>query len=237
MRRGGKRNGRLRRERVGRVKGFFLSLEGVDGSGKTTQIRRLEAWLRERGVNPVMTRQPGGTAVGDRIRALLLDSQTGGMDARAELAMMFADRAQSLAEIIRPALEAGRLVLCDRFTDSTEAYQGGGRGLGSELVQAMHALVCGGLMPDLTVLLLPPMEVALQRARRRNERAAGRQDEGRFEAEQDAFFARVHAAYRAIAERETVRVVTIESAADAQGVHEAVITKVEPRLRAAGVLR
>ena len=217
--------------------GFFLSFEGVDGSGKTTQIRRLEAWLRERGVNPVMTRQPGGTAVGDRIRALLLDSRTGGIDARAELAMMFADRAQSLAEIIRPALEAGRLVLCDRFTDSTEAYQGGGRGLGAERVRAMHALVCGERMPDLTVLLLPPLETALRRARRRNAKSQTDVDEGRFEAEQDAFFERVHAAYRAIAEREPVRVVAIDCDGDAQAVHEAVITKIGSRLRAAGVLR
>lgn len=220
-------------------RGFFVSFEGVDGSGKTTQMRRLEAWLRERGVEPVMTRQPGGTAVGDRIRALLLDSRTGNLDARAELAMMFADRAQSLAEVIEPALAAGRVVLCDRFTDSTEAYQGGGRGLGTERVRAMHELVCGERMPDLTVLLLPPLETALQRARRRNERAESRTgaNEGRFEAEQDAFFERVHAAYRAIAEREALRVVTIESAGDAQAVGDEVITKVEPRLREAGVLR
>ncbi len=217
------------------MKGFFLSFEGVDGSGKTTQIRRLEAWLRERGVNPVVTRQPGGTAVGERIRALLLDSRTGHLDARAELAMMFADRAQSLAEVIEPALAAGRMVLCDRFTDSTEAYQGSGRGLGAERVRAMHALVCGERMPDLTVLLLPPLDAALRRARRRNERAQA--DEGRFEAEQDAFFERVHAGYRAIAEREPVRVVAIESAGDAQAVFGEVITKIEARLRAAGVLR
>ncbi len=221
------------------ARGFFVSFEGVDGSGKTTQMRLLEGWLRERGVEPVVTRQPGGTAVGDRIRALLLDSRTGNLDARTELAMMFADRAQSLAEVIEPALGAGRVVLCDRFTDSTEAYQGGGRGLGAERVRAMHALVCGERMPELTVLLLPPLNVALRRARRRNERAQSETgaDEGRFEAEQDAFFERVHAAYRAIAEREVVRVVAIESAGDAQTVQVEVITKVEPRLRAAGVLR
>ena len=219
--------------------GFFLSFEGVDGSGKTTQLKLLEEWLRERGVEPVVMRQPGGTAVGDRIRALLLDSRTGNLDARAELAMMFADRAQSLAEVIEPALATGRVVLCDRFTDSTEAYQGGGRGLGAERVRAMHALVCGERMPDLTVLLLPPLEAALRRARRRNkheERQTGA-NEGRFEAEQDAFFERVHGAYRAIAEREPGRVVAIECVGDAQAVQDEVITKIEPRLRAAGVLR
>ena len=218
------------------ARGFFVSFEGVDGSGKTTQILRTEAWLRANGVEPVMTRQPGGTAVGDRIRALLLDSRTEGLDAKAELAMMFADRAQSIVEVIRPAIEAERVVLCDRFTDSTEAYQGGGRGLGAELVRAMHGLVCGELMPDVTGLLLPSMEVALRRARRRNEHTTGA-SEGRFEAEQDAFFERVHAAYRAIAEREPVRVVTIECEGNELAVHREVITKIEPRLRAAGVLR
>ncbi len=221
------------------ARGFFLSFEGVDGSGKTTQMRLLEAWLRERGVEPVMTRQPGGTAVGDRIRALLLDSRTSNLDARAELAMMFADRAQAIAEVIQPALDAGRLILCDRFTDSTEAYQGGGRQLGSELVLAMHHLVCGDLQPDLTILLLPDIDACLARARRRNERAKGvaGAEEGRFEAETDPFFERVHAAYRAIAEREPVRVITIENRGDAQAVHCELITKAEPRLREAGILR
>src|SRR6516164_3707216 len=113
-------------------RGLFVTLEGLDGSGKTTQIRRLAAWMQKRGIDPVVTRQPGGTATGDRIRALLLDSASSPLAPLTELALMFSDRAQAIAEVIEPALAAGCIVLCDRFTDSTEAYQGGGRQLGSE---------------------------------------------------------------------------------------------------------
>ncbi len=112
-------------------RGLFITLEGLDGSGKTTQIKRLAGWLQRRGLDPVVTRQPGGTATGDRIRALLLDSGSSPVAPTTEMALMFADRAQAIAEVIEPALAAGRVVLCDRFTDSTEAYQGGGRQLGS----------------------------------------------------------------------------------------------------------
>src|ERR1035438_5721148 len=116
-------------------RGLFITLEGLDGSGKTTQIERLAAWFKKR--NPVadivVTRQPGGTATGDRIRALVLDSRSTGLAPMAEVALMFADRAQAIAEVIQPALDQGKIVLCDRFTDSTEAYQGGGRELGSAL--------------------------------------------------------------------------------------------------------
>src|ERR1017187_5145948 len=135
------------------LRGLFITLEGLDGSGKTTQINRLAAWLTKRGHTHVVTRQPGGTATGERIRALVLDSRATGLDPMAEMALMFADRAQAIAEVIEPALEQGRIVLCDRFTDSTEAYQGGGRELGSEIVLKLHRLLCGNLQPDLTLLL------------------------------------------------------------------------------------
>ena len=120
---------------------------------------------------------------------------------------MFADRAQAITEVIEPALASGKTVLCDRFTDSTEAYQGGGRQLGSDVVLAMHQLICGGLQPDLTLLLLPSLERSLERARRRNDRTAANEgkDESRFEAEQEAFFRRVWESYRAIAAREVAR--------------------------------
>jgi dTMP kinase len=150
--------------------GFFLTFEGLDGSGKTTQLRKLATWLEGRGETPLVTRQPGGTRIGDRIRTLLLDSKTGGLSPLAELGLMFADRAQTIQEIIAPALAEGRIVLCDRFTDSTEAYQGGGRQLGSDLVRQLHTIMCGGLQPDVTVLLLPGFEASLARARRRNDR-------------------------------------------------------------------
>ena len=108
-------------------RGIFVTFEGLDGSGKSTQLRSLAHWLQARGHRVTVTRQPGGTAIGDRVRGLLLDSRTERLDARAELGLMFADRAQSIAEIIRPALERGEIVLCDRYTDSSEAYQGGVR--------------------------------------------------------------------------------------------------------------
>ena len=114
-------------------RGTLITLEGLDGSGKTTQIKRLAVWLGKRGFEPVVLRQPGGTATGDRIREILLDSRSGGLAPITEMALMFADRAQAIAEVIKPALKAGKMVVCDRFTDSTEAYQGGGRRLGRRL--------------------------------------------------------------------------------------------------------
>jgi dTMP kinase len=219
--------------------GLFLTLEGLDGSGKTTQINRLAAWLKQRCHDTLITRQPGGTATGDRIRALVLDSRSTGLAPMAEMALMFADRAQAIAEVIQPALAAGRIVLCDRFTDSTEAYQGGGRELGSEAVLALHRLICGNLQPDLTLLLLPGLEASLRRARRRNQRTAAENgpDEGRFEQEQNAFYGRVWQKYRTIAQREPERVVLIEGDLTIDEVHEQIVEAVAERLavRSAGV--
>ncbi len=213
------------------AQGFFLTFEGLDGSGKTTQLRHLAAWLEARGEEPLVTRQPGGTKIGDRIRALLLDSKTEALAPLTELGLMFADRAQTIAEVIAPALNVGKIVLCDRFTDSTEAYQGGGRELGSEVVLALHQTMCGGLQPDLTILLLPDFEASLQRARRRNARP-GVVDEARFEREGDGFYRRVFNKYREIAEREPVRVVVIDGDQPIDEVHHAIVRLVEERLDA-----
>ncbi|HEY1649423.1 MAG TPA: dTMP kinase [Terracidiphilus sp.] len=213
-------------------RGLFITLEGLDGSGKTTQIKRLAAWLGKRGIPVVQTRQPGGTATGDRIRELLLDARSGALAPMAEMALMFADRAQAIAEVILPALDAGKIVLCDRFTDSTEAYQGGGRELGSETVLALHRLVCGNLQPDLTLLLLPSFSVSLARARRRNDRVEEQtgKNEGRFESEQDAFFWRAWQKYREIAAREPERVVLIEGDLTIEDVYEQIVEAVAERL-------
>jgi dTMP kinase len=155
----------------------------------------------------------------------------------AEMALMFADRAQAIAEVIQPSLDAGKIVLCDRFTDSTEAYQGGGRQLGSEVVLELHRLLCGDLQPDLTILLLPSLEISLQRARLRNDRVQAQtgQDEGRFEGEKEAFFSRVWQQYRAIARREPERVVVIEGDLGIDEVHEQIVEAVSERLIAAGL--
>lgn len=197
------------------TRGFFITFEGLDGAGKTTQLKRLAAALEAEGRRVVTLRQPGGTRLGDRIRGVLLDSKSeaelGEIAPAAEMALMFADRAQSLKEIILPALERGEIVLCDRYTDSSEAYQGAGRGLGAERVLEMHRAACDGVQPDLTILLLPALEQSLVRARRRNDRAARKSgtDEGRFEREGEEFYRRVYEQYRVIARREPGRVVML----------------------------
>jgi len=213
-------------------RGVFFTFEGLDGSGKTTQLKRLADWLRGRGQDPIVTRQPGGTPTGDRIREILLDSRTTSVAPMTEMALMFADRAQAIAEIIEPALASGRIVLCDRWTDSTEAYQGGGRKLGSQVVLELHRLICGGLEPDLTVLLLPALQASLARARRRNDRAAedNAPDENRFEREQDAFYRRVWQKYREIAARDSRRILSIEGDFSIDEVHRQIVEAISMRL-------
>ena len=202
-------------------RGLFVTFEGLDGSGKSTQLRRLKERLEADGFAVTATRQPGGTRVGDRIRALLLDTRTEKVASLAELGLMFSDRAQAIAEVIEPALQAGKIVLCDRFTDSSEAYQGGGRQLGSQVVHDLHAALCSGLQPDLTLLLLPDFDLSLARARRRNQRAvaATGSDENRFETESSVFYRRVFDKYREIAAREPLRVVVIDGDGSIDEVH------------------
>src|SRR4029077_10376689 len=181
-------------------RGKFITFEGLDGTGKSTQLRKLAAVVRAAGHTVVETREPGGTLTGEKIRKVLLDSGTAGLSPLAEMALMFASRAQHIAEVIEPALAAGSVVLCDRFTDSTEAYQGSGRRLGSAAVRELHRVLCGNLQPDLTILLDSDAGASVNRARRRNKRASkvavrGHSDENRFEQETRAFFVRVHEGY------------------------------------------
>ena len=129
-------------------RGKFITFEGLDGCGKSTQMEKLAGVLRAQGLSVVETREPGGTATGEKIRRLLLDTATSGLSPLAELALMFASRAQHIAEVIQPALGEGKIVLCDRFTDSTEAYQGGGRKLGTGPVLELHRILCGDLQPS-----------------------------------------------------------------------------------------
>jgi len=233
--------------------GKFITFEGLDGCGKSTQLEKLAAYLRGRRLDVLSTREPGGTPLGDRIRAILLDSHTASLDAHAELALMFASRAQHVYQVILPAIRAGKIVLCDRFTDSSEAYQGGGRELGSEPVLALHRVLCAGLQPDLTILLDSGVAASVARARRRNlaesREKAGAQtargkavqgktgaqeqkpgDENRFERESQAFFERVHRTFHEIARREPERVIVIDSRRSIEVVHGDIVKVVEKRL-------
>jgi dTMP kinase len=200
--------------------------------------------LRAAGHKVVETREPGGTAAGEKIRRVLLDSATEGLSPLAEMALMFASRAQHITEVIQPALDRGLIVLCDRFTDSTEAYQGSGRKLGSEAVLELHRVLCGNLQPDLTILLESDPAMSVGRARRRNRRTsrsmnkAGNKnvskrlaDENRFEQEAGAFFYRVQEGYRAIAKREPGRVVAVDASGTPTQTHRRIMDAVQRKLK------
>jgi dTMP kinase len=219
---------------MAKKRGIFITFEGLDGCGKSTQLERLAAELRSEGIDVLTTREPGGTAIGERIRSILLDSATSGLTPMAELALMFASRAQQLEELIVPTLERGAWVLCDRFTDSSEAYQGGGRELGSQAVLDLHRVVCRNVWPDLTVLMDSEVEASLARARRRNLKKTDAANENRFETEDRAFFERVHEAYRAIAKREKQRVLMLDARRPADVVHPQIVAAVRERFLANG---
>ncbi len=217
-----------------RPRGKFITFEGLDGCGKSTQAERLANALRQQGLDVLVSREPGGTAIGEKVRAILLDSATGNLSPRAELALMFAARAQHVHELILPALKAGKYVVCDRFTDSSEAYQGGGRQLGSEAVLTLHRVLCGDLQPDLTVLMDSKVAASVARARKRNlarPTGAGQEtDENRFEQESRAFYDRVHRAYLAIAAREPQRVFLVDARRPADVVQGEILEAVRRRL-------
>lgn len=215
-----------------RARGKFITFEGLDGVGKSTQMENLAQWLRQRGLDVTTTREPGGTDLGQKLRTVLLSSRTSGLSPMAELALMFADRAQHIDEQILPALQRGQWVLCDRFTDSSEAYQGGGRELGSDVVLQLHKALCHNLKPDLTVLMLSDVEHSVNRARRRNQEQArnSEDDENRFEKESRAFHKRVLESYLAIAEREPQRVVKVDAKDKIPKVQEKIIAVARERL-------
>jgi dTMP kinase len=218
------------------LRGKFITFEGLDGCGKSTQMEKLAAALRAYGLSVVVTREPGGTPTGEQIRQLLLDTGTSGLAPLAELALMFASRAQHIQEVIQPALAEGRILLCDRFTDSTEAYQGGGRKLSSQPVLALHRILCGDLQPELTILMDSDLTLSVERARRRNKRGprrGGTHDENRFEQESRAFFERVRHAYLAIAARDRQRVVAVDARGTPDQTHRKILEIVRRKLKLA----
>lgn len=214
------------------MRGTFITFEGLDGCGKSTQTERLASVLRADGHDVVVTREPGGTPVGEQMRALLLNSRTQGMAPMSELALMFASRAQLIKDVIKPALASEKIVLCDRYTDSSEAYQGGGRELGSQAVLQLHQILCGGLNPDITILMDSEVRASVARARKRNQQSNGNGgiDESRFERESQAFFERVHEVYLAIARREPDRVFLVDARREADVVHREIVQHVKERL-------
>jgi dTMP kinase len=205
--------------------GRFLTIEGIEGVGKTTQVARLSESLSGRGIAHVVTREPGGTPLAERIREIVLKSGDEVLPPTAELLLMFAARAVHLTNHIEPHLQAGRWVVCDRFTDATYAYQGGGRRLGVDNIRQLEAMVQGARRPDLTVLLDAPVEQALRRARQRNAGAVS----DRFESERAEFFERVRDVYRARAAAEPNRIASIDASQSADGVAAQILKLLEAR--------
>ncbi len=208
------------------MRGRFITFEGVEGCGKSTQMARLKEWMEEGGLPVRATREPGGTKVGEGIRELLLAPRDEGLDAATELLLYEAARAQHVSEVIRPALEAGVHVLCDRFFDSTTAYQAFGRGLDEEMVRELNRMASGGIIPDLTLLFSVSIEEGLDRAR-------GESAGDRLEGESLAFHRKVQAGFEALAKREPGRFRTLGEGAIEQ-VHEEVVRIVKERFEWAG---
>ena len=212
--------------------GLFITFEGGEGSGKTTQLKVLLTHLRAEGRDVVETRDPGGTPIGKQIRSLLLNPANGGMAVVTELFLYEASRAQLVREVIRPALAVGRIVLCDRFADSTVAYQGHGRGLDLGLIARLNALATDGVRPDLTFLLDLDPEAGLARATQRATQRQGRHD--RIEEEVLAFHQRVRAGYRAIAAAEPGRVAVLDAARGMAEIEGDIRRRVDELLRRSG---
>lgn len=215
--------------------GFFLTLEGVEGCGKSTQMRLLCERLRAQGLTVVENIEPGGTRIGKQIRAILLGSENRELSPTAELLLFFASRAQAVAELIRPALAAGHIVVSDRFTDSSFAYQGIARGLGEPSIKSLESIACAGLKPDLTLCLDLDVRAGLARARARNQDAGG--DETRLDDESLAFHQKVRDAYHLLLAREPDRVKRIDAGGSVEAVSASIWKLVSQAIASRTVLR
>ncbi len=206
------------------IRGKFITLEGGEGVGKTTNLAFIKDYLQQHNITVVVTREPGGTVLAEKIRHILLDKHSEAISEHAELLLMFAARAQHIKHVIEPALAQGRWVLCDRFTDATYAYQGGGRNMRSSTIECLENLVQGPLRPDLTLLLDAPVEIGIERARKR-----GAFD--RFEAEKISFFEQVRRAYLLQAELHPERIKLIKANQPLADVQRALIEVIHTLLR------
>jgi dTMP kinase len=210
------------------IRGKFITIEGSEGVGKTTQIAALRESLAERGLEVIVTREPGGTPRAERIRELLLTPTDEPMPMTCELLLMFAARATHIENLIRPALERGAWVVCDRFTDATYAYQGYGRGVRREEIASLELFVQAELRPDLTLLLDAPIDIGAARAANRDAETGGERD--RFEQERSEFFERVRNGYLERARSQPGRFAVIDATADRESVQQAIRAEVEIRL-------
>lgn len=209
--------------------GHFITFEGIEGCGKTTQIRLLGEHLQSSGYRVISTREPGGCPIADKIRAILLDADNSAMSPLSELLLYSAARAQHVAEVIIPALEDGCVVLCDRFTDATVAYQSAGRGIEAGIIQTLNSLACNTVNPELTVLLDCDVETGLGRARARIESVAGPREE-RFELESLEFHQRVRNSYLHLASQQPHRFLRIPAGGSVEEVSALIINQVCTRL-------
>jgi dTMP kinase len=209
----------------------LITFEGIEGCGKTTQLKLLAEKLRSRGHEVTVTREPGGCAIADRIRAILLDAGNSAMTPMAELLLYGAARAQHVAEVIAPALAAGHVVLCDRFTDATVSYQGYGRGLDLQVITELNRLAAGAIRPDHSLLVDCPVEIGLERAMSRINTTKGAREE-RFELESLQFHRRVREGYLTLARQEPDRFIVIDGSGSIEATFSAVLTAVLPRLAA-----
>jgi dTMP kinase len=205
---------------------MFISLEGIEGSGKTTQVELLIAALQAKGYECVATREPGATEIGRGIREILLDSTHSNMLPLTELLLYEADRAQHIHDVIKPALAAGKVVVSDRFFDATTVYQGYARGCDLDLIERIHQIVLSGLRPDLTLILDLPVETGLERAWQRIHSLAGDLPEDRFEKEAIEFHERVRQGYLTLATNEPDRFRVIDASGDARGTHKGIVEAV-----------
>ena len=202
---------------------MFITLEGIEGSGKTTQIEYLAAFFENKGNPCVITREPGGTVIGNKIRAILLNPERKDMDAKTELLLYMADRAQHIHSLIKPSLAAGKTVLCDRYFDATVVYQGYARGLDIELIKKLHSILFEDLKPDVTILLDLPPQVGLQRAWKQLNDGQRSNKEGRFEEEKLGFHRRVREGYLELAQAEPDRFHIVDAAQDEQLVRDNIL--------------
>lgn len=214
--------------------GLFISFEGIEGCGKTTQATLLVRLLESRGIPVLYTREPGGTPIGDQIRKVLLNPENQDMTRLTELLLFGASRAQHVQKLIRPNLEKGVVVICDRYSDATLAYQGAGRELKEETIQIINGLSTTGLMPDLTILLDVPVELGLDRARRRNLKLDRSNQENRFEEESLAFHRRVQERYLKLASMEPDRIYVIDGTQSMDMIQQEIGRVVLTRIRDKG---